>query len=250
MDAGKLEDLLKIGLTEGEAKIYVALLELGPSSVGPVRKRTKISHSNIYEILERLIKKGIVTIIIKNNVRTFRAVSPSNLAKYLDMKEEELVRQRRILEQAMPRIEALQSTHPKQEAMMFVGKKGLRTAYKELFKDWEPGDENLWIYVHDKKYSKTADRFYLSYWFEIAKNVRSRGIANPPYRDSPFIKKWKKKHEIRFVDFPIFSHGEVFKDRFLLISWEDPIIAVLVHAKHVSDHFRKYFESLWKIAVK
>jgi len=40
----------------------------------------------------------------------------------------------------------------------------------------------------------------------------------------------------------------VFKDRFLLVSWETPIIAVLVTAKHVSENFNNYFESVWKIA--
>ena len=63
-------------------------------------------------------------------------------------------------------------------------------------------------------------------------------------------KKFKKKYGMRFVEFPIFSHGEVYQDKFLLVSWEDPIITVLVHAKHVSDHFRKYFEDVWKQGKK
>src|SRR3989338_8276725 len=106
MEENKLADLLKIGLTEGEAKIYVALLELGPSSVGPIKKRTKISHSNIYEILERLINKGVVTTIISNNIKIFQSVSPRNLSRFLDKKEKELYEQRSLLAKALPRIEA------------------------------------------------------------------------------------------------------------------------------------------------
>ena len=247
MEENKLADLLKIGLTEGEAKIYVALLELGPSSVGPIKKRTKISHSNIYEILERLINKGIVTLIISNNIRIFQAVSPGNLSRFLDKKEEELHEQRSSLAKALPRIEALQNLHPKQEALLFVGIKGLHSAYEELFKGAAKGSENLWIYSHDKKYEAIIDKFYIHSWPEIAKGIKSRGIADESYRPSKFAKEFKIKHELRFVNFPIFSHGEIFRDKFLLVSWEDPIIAVLVHAKHVSEHFRKYFESVWSM---
>ncbi len=250
METNKLSDLLRIGLTEGEAKVYAALLELGPSTVGPVRKRTKISHSNIYEILERLINKGIVTIIAKNKTKIFQAVDPSNLTRYLDKKEQDLQQQREILQQALPRIEALQGTHTKQEAMMFIGVKGLATAYKEFFKGATSHDENLWIYVHEKKYEKVSDKFYMHTWFDLAKGIKCRGIADTAYRKAEFGKAFRKKYPMRFVDFPIFSHGEVFKDKFLLISWEEPVIAVLVYAKHVSDNFRKYFEDVWKKGKK
>ena len=250
METNKLADLLRIGLTDGEAKVYVALLELGPSSVGPIRKRTKISHSNIYEILERLINKGVVTTIINNNIKIFQSVSPSNLSKYLDKKEEDLKKQRDVLKQALPRIEALQETHPKQEAMLFVGLKGLRSAYEELYRGGRKDEENLWIYVHNEKYAEISDKFYLHTWPEISGQIKSRGVADESYRVSEHAKVFQKKYELRFVDFPIFSHGEVFRDKFMLVSWEDPIIAVLVHAKHVSEHFRNYFESVWKMGKK
>ncbi|MFH1439636.1 MAG: helix-turn-helix domain-containing protein [Candidatus Woesearchaeota archaeon] len=246
MDTSKLADLLNIGLTEGEAKIYAALLELGASTVGPIKKRTKIAHSNIYEILERLITKGIVTTIIKNKTKIFQAVSPSNLSKYLDQKENDLKKQRDILQKAIPQIEALQKIHPKQEAMMFIGTKGLLSAYEEFYKDGSKNDENLWIYVHNESYAKISDKFYLHTWLEMIDKVKSRGIADISYKKSKFAKEFSKKHELRFVDFPIFSHGEVYGNKFLLISWEDPVITVLVHAKHVSDNFRKYFEEIWK----
>lgn len=80
-------DLMKIGLTGGEAKVYASLLEIGHSTVGPLLKRAKVAHSNIYEILDRLLEKGIVTMIIKNGVKTFQPVSPINLSKYLEKKQ-------------------------------------------------------------------------------------------------------------------------------------------------------------------
>jgi len=249
MENSALSDLLKIGLTEGESKVYSALLELGSSTVGPLIKRSGVSHSNVYEILDRLIEKGIVTFIIKNGIKNFQGVSPINLSKYLEKKQKELDNQKKLLEEALPRIKALENLHPNQEAMLFIGIKGLLAAYKELFRDAEPGDENLWTYVHGKKYEAISNKFYV-HSLELPKFIKSKGIADVNYRKSEYIKDIKKKFEIKFVDFPVFSHGEVFKDKFLLTSWEDPVISVLVNAKHVSENFRKYFYELWKIAKK
>ena len=46
--------LKEVGLTEGEAKVYLALLELGASTSGPIVKKSRVSRSIIYNILEKL----------------------------------------------------------------------------------------------------------------------------------------------------------------------------------------------------
>lgn len=244
------KELEKLGLTEGEAKVFLALTELGSSTVGPIVKKSKVAYSNIYEILERLIEKGIVSFIIINKTKHFQSVSPSNLLEYLNKKEIEIVKQKETLSELIPRLEKLKEQTPKQNATLFIGLKGLRAAYEELFKEAKKGEENLWVYSHNENYSEQSDNFYLHNWFELSRKykIKSRGVANNSYASSKFAKKFKKKFELCFVEFPIFSHGETFGDRFLLVSWEDPVISVLITAKHVSENFNRYFESVWKIA--
>jgi len=57
----QLEILQRVGLTPGEAKIYLALLELGQSTTGPIVNKSKVSTSKTYKILERLENKGLVS---------------------------------------------------------------------------------------------------------------------------------------------------------------------------------------------
>ena len=78
MVKNELYDLLKIGLTEGEAKVYIALTELGSSTVGPIVKKAKVAYSNVYDILNRLIEKGIVSFITKNKRISLKALSELN----------------------------------------------------------------------------------------------------------------------------------------------------------------------------
>jgi sugar-specific transcriptional regulator TrmB len=50
MDPKMLEE---IGLTEGESKVYLALLKLGATKTGPLIKEADVSSSKVYKILER-----------------------------------------------------------------------------------------------------------------------------------------------------------------------------------------------------
>ena len=69
----------KIGLTEGETKVYFALLKLGEATIGNIGKESKVSKSKLYDILDKLIARGLVGHVIKNKVRHFAANNPKNI---------------------------------------------------------------------------------------------------------------------------------------------------------------------------
>ena len=50
------ESLREIGLTEGEIRVYLALLELGDSATGAITKKQGFG-SKVYEVLDRLKTK-------------------------------------------------------------------------------------------------------------------------------------------------------------------------------------------------
>ena len=59
----EIKEMLKeTGLTDSEARIYLALLELGPSLAGKISRKTGIHRRNVYDITERLIKKGLIAV--------------------------------------------------------------------------------------------------------------------------------------------------------------------------------------------
>ena len=70
MDISILEDL---GLTNAEIKTYLALLELGTTSAGNLIKKLSMHRAAVYDIIELLINKGLVSYIIKANRKYFEA---------------------------------------------------------------------------------------------------------------------------------------------------------------------------------
>ena len=248
MANNEIFNLLRIELTEGEAKVYLALSELGSSTVGPIVKKSKVAYSNIYDILNRLIEKGIVSFIIKNKTKYFQAASPSNLIQYLDKKQEEITQEKEALKKILPELEKLQEAKSKQEAEVFIGKKGLRTAYEKLVQNISKDDEILFFYIHDEKYAEESNLFYNGI-VDLNKKTKNRGICNKYYKTSWFTKK-PNYLTMKFTEMPIPGNIDITNDKVLFTCWGESIFSVLIHSKSLAENFRNYFNEMWYLAKK
>ena len=86
----ELSELKKIGLTDGEIRVYDALLELGETTRTSLAKKSGISPSKIYDVANRLIEKGIISSVKKQGVIHFSAADPERIKGFLQHKEQEL----------------------------------------------------------------------------------------------------------------------------------------------------------------
>ncbi|MGM5488610.1 MAG: TrmB family transcriptional regulator [Nanobdellota archaeon] len=244
-------DLMGLGLTDGEARVYLALIRLGASTVGPISKESGVTYSNVYDILERLMKKGIASYMLRSKTKYYQASGPEQLEGYLHKKELEISEQKDRLRSIMPSLLELQKNTTRQDAEMFIGIKGIKAAYAKLFEDFKTEDENLVFYIHDPAYSDIADRTFVDLT-EMIGHTRFRAIFSASFRGAEAVEALKhnqKAHyELRYVDFPIPGNMEICGERMLLVSWTDPIIAVLIRSRSMAQHFKDYFESVWQIA--
>ena len=125
--------LEEIGLTKNEIKIYLALLELGLTTSGAIIKKTGIHTSKVYDGLERLSEKGLVTHIIKANTKHFKAVSPDRLLDFLENKKKRLEQQENEIKNILPELKLKQQlVGDETEAEIFKGWKGMDTVYRIL----------------------------------------------------------------------------------------------------------------------
>ncbi len=129
--------LTEIGLTKNEIIIYKKLLELGQTTTGPLTKKSKIHRSRVYESLNRLIDKGLVSYVIKSNKKHYKAQNPEVI---LELFEE----RRKQIKIIMPELKALQKNKPdKQEAIVFEGYKGLKSVFNNAISKLKKGEEIL-----------------------------------------------------------------------------------------------------------
>src|SRR3989338_4398605 len=120
------EELKQIGLTEGESKVYLALLKIGSSKVGAIVRESGVSYSKIYEVLGRLIEKGLASFIIKEKTKYFQAVEPNRIKDFLDNQEKEILNNKKVLEKIMPQLNNLELGDKRSNAQIFMGLNGLK----------------------------------------------------------------------------------------------------------------------------
>ena len=85
MDTSILED---IGLTNAEIKVYMALLELGSSSAGPIIEKSKLQSSVVHMTLNKLLDKGFISFTKAGQRRLYQATNPKHIIEFIEGKKE------------------------------------------------------------------------------------------------------------------------------------------------------------------
>ncbi len=243
-----IEDLQQIGLTPGEARAYLALLELGSSTVGPIAKKAGISYSKIYGVLERLMEKGLVTFVKKAQTRFYQAADPRKLYEYLDKAEQSINKRREMLNNILPRLQALKQIPPPEEAEVFIGLQGLKTAYQTLLA--KKTKESLrFFYAYDIKYAEQVEKFYnLTLPILREAKILMKGLTTEEFRKTKFFKEIPKFMDVRFVTFPLPGNIDIYQDKILQISWAPRPIGVLIQSQEMAENYKRYFDETWSIA--
>jgi len=239
--------LSKLELTNGETKAYLALLKLGPSKVGPIVSASKVSYSKIYDVLDRLVTKGIVSFTIKEKTKLFQAISPNRLLEIVEKKEEEIKNTRKELQNIMPELELYSMKYTREEAEIFKGFKGLKTAYEIFLKDIDKKTIIYFFYIYNDENSRLIDKFYTE-MFELYKSKGHKWQGIETQNNSKM--KAPSFMEFRSVNFPIPVNADISESSVLIISWSKEPTAILIRSKDIANNFRKYFESCWKLTKK
>ena len=113
--------LKEAGLTEGEIKVYLALLELGSSTTGPIIEKSRIARSIVYQILNKLEQKGLVSHVTKAKRKHYQAAEPNKILEYIDEREKLLEENRKKVERLLPELLLKQKMAPKSETNMYLG---------------------------------------------------------------------------------------------------------------------------------
>ncbi len=72
-----IKQLQEFDLSDSEARLYLACLELGPESVQNIAKLSKLNRVTAYGVIDSLIKKGFLHEVMEKNKRKIAAYSPS-----------------------------------------------------------------------------------------------------------------------------------------------------------------------------
>jgi len=236
--------LEEIGLTNTGVKIYLALLELGQSTTGPIIKKTNIQSSVVYHSLERLIQKGLISYAIIKNKKHFEAISPEKLINFLDEKKREI-------KEILPQLLSLKKeSKPNQKSKTIEGIRGIKAVFEDIMQELSKNDELL-ILGAPKSVNEKIDGFLFDFHKRAKKKrIKIKMIANKNKKE--FVKERLKfnLYEVRFMDNNIITPAwtMIYKDKTVIMTVEEEPISFIMINQKVADSYKQYFNLIWKIS--
>jgi len=176
--------LKNFGLSEKEISVYLALIELGPSSVRDIAAKSKVNRGTTYDILKSLMDAGIVSYYNKESKQYFVAEPPEKLLSALDQKKEELDEVRENIERNLPLIKTLfEKQGGKPAVKLYEGAKGIKQVLEDVLSEM----------------AKSQDKTYYLYSSATVKERKN------VYEDMP---DFSKKRIAKKISVKIISLGE------------------------------------------
>lgn len=238
-----ITQLSKIGLTQGEIKVYLALIKHGARSKSPLASKADISSSKVYEITEKLIKKGLVNSFIKNNVTYYNASDSIFLEKYIEEKEKELQQEKKIVKELLPKLRTLKLKS--EEETRFELQEGWEGIQNALMDGLESAPENSTVYGIGIQFPRTSfiNKFHRE---RLKKKIKLKIIlAEPIDKDQNY-----KNVNIKFIPGISNVGMGIYPDRVLIQALDNPPLNLVMKHPRIVQSFKKIYDILWKQAKK
>jgi HTH-type transcriptional regulator, sugar sensing transcriptional regulator len=235
----ELEDSLKyLGLEEKEAKVYLALLQLGSASVPKISIKAEVKRPTTYLILEELRKKGLVTLVPRPNKTIYTVQSPQILLEEQKEKEE-------TIREKMPELLAMyNSQKEKPKVRFYEGEENIVNLYnKEIFMEKE-----LDIYGSIEAIGSVFEKIeYNLKKFEEQK-TKIRELLQADEKSIEYSKKYfSEYHQVKVAPpeakFP--TDNIIFGNKLAIFSYKDTPQAVVIESSDVVATYKSIFEMLW-----
>jgi sugar-specific transcriptional regulator TrmB len=249
MDTKILE---KIGLSNAEIKVYLALLQLGSVPSGKIAKETDLRRSTVYDSIKRLQSKGLVSFIIKNGMKFFEATPPERIMDFVKETKRKLEETETEAENLVKQLkEGFDILKPQAEAQILEGIEGFKTMRRDVLRNSK--GEHLLMGAISRE-DEVMPAFFKDWNKQRQKKKIKIKILHKQSAKEKFMTKGEfmgKFFETKFLPDEIESPAviNIYGDRVVNVLWKDnnPLCFLLIN-KDIADSYRKYFDYLWKIS--
>lgn len=242
-------DLEKLGLNRNEARVYYELLKLGSATASDLVKQMGVHRNIVYDNLEKLIEKGLVSYIIQETKKLFIAQEPSAILDYLHKKEEEISKEKDIAKKLIVEISNLKKGEViGQEAQIFRGVKGMKKVLAEILS----ARENLVLGMTNRSTELLGETYWKNYNAKIKeKKIKEKLLLNSNFKDVYTLKK-NKNIQVRTLPKELNQVTEIilFDEKVAIFIYSEKPFVFLIKDKDLYQTYLQQFEFLWKKSKK
>ena len=244
------EQLEKIGLADKEARVFLASLELGSSAVQGIAKKAEINRATTYVIIEKLMKKGLMSSVEKGKKTYFQTEDPKRLLKLLEEQEEGLKRKEEEFKKYLPELETLFNiAEEKPKVRFFEGKEGLIAIREDYFKAKDKNvlgffavDEERKIFSDEERKKARDER--------VERKIKIKLLYTDEKEGAEAKTDLTMRRYIPKDRFPLSSTFIIYDNKVAIVSLKGKLIGVIIENKEISNTFKSIFNLAWEGAEK
>lgn len=242
MDKALIDILTGIGLNDKEAKVYLAMTQLGTEVVSKIASAAKINRVTTYDILDKLKQKGLVSHFTKKKIKYFSALEPESVLEDFERKTSDL-------RSALPKFKRLsgQTSHPR--VRYFEGLEGIKAIYADTL----GSQTEILNFSNSDEIRQNWPKYDQEYVAKRAKkNIYLRGIC-PNDNWGIQVQKEDQKYcrEIRLLsveDFNFTNEINIYDDKVSIISFKDELIGMIIESAEIAKSQRAIFNICWQFS--
>lgn len=241
-------ELKKLGFSDKEARVYLALLELGSAAVQDIAAKAKVNRATTYVVLDKLSKDGIVSTVEQGKKTHFAAESPAALLRIFKAKEREMREKEEEFKKVLPEFEALHNISGEKPAVRFFeGVAGLRAVREDIVTSGAKILYDIYSleYVHQIRslLSQTENAEFLRQRQE--RNITIRSIYSSDLVTSETFQLKGERRSVPKSKFPFSADVLIYADKIALTTLRGQIVSVIIESKEIADTLRLIFELAW-----
>lgn len=239
-----VKELVSIGLSEKEAAVYLALLELGSDTVQNIAKKSGVNRATTYVILDALKKKGVASTVEKGTKTHFQAESPDALRKLIRFQEAEIKEHEAKLADMLPELRGVfNRAENKPIVRFFEGKEGLLQIVEDIFSQTPADSEVLNVYnvevINTVFTEQERSKIIQS---RLKKRIRAKDIYTSA-TIGPTNKPSRLLESVQLTDATFLLPGDVtiYGNRVALSSLKDRLSGVIIESPVIAQTLRSLF---------
>lgn len=241
MDKNVLE---KLGFTRVEVNVYFDLVKHGESSASEIAGRVNISRTYVYDAIEHLIKKGIISYVLKNNRKRFKVLDLTKLLEFIENKKKFFDEQKNEVKGLITELRKIKKADKKIPIVeVLEGNEGIKTALNDIVRTRK--DAVGWGHT-------TRVKEYVPGWFidRYLKERDKKGIkVKQLYTEGGELLK-SKNTEFRCLPKEFSSPVTFGKygDKIIIFFWSEVPMVIRIQNREIAKSFEDHFNLLWKSA--
>ncbi|MFH1404936.1 MAG: helix-turn-helix domain-containing protein [Patescibacteria group bacterium] len=247
-----IRELQHLGLSQKEACVYLASLELGPAPVQDIAHKSKVNRATTYVMIESLSQRGLISTFIKGKKRFYTPETPERLLTILKLQKKEIEEKESEVGKTLPMLMALYNVEGAKPQIRYIeGPEGVETV-RELF-ERQRGEFVQIVPLDDAQSVKElveGRQKHLDTLADQGVNFRALFVMEEPDTSKLPDMRGGEMRMIPRAKFPI--HGEItIRDNTVyLYSYKTSILSVIITSKEIADTMLALFDLAWEGAEK